>query len=83
MDELGRAIKDVTDEVVAAMAKYPAMNSAHEGWAVIWEELDELWDEVKVKQGHRNAEKLYQEAKQTAAMAIRFMLDIANGRSQA
>lgn len=49
-------------------------NSAHEGYAVILEELDELWDEVKKRE--HDYKKMYNEAKQVAAMAIRFMDDL-------
>ena len=52
-------------------------NSAHEGYAVILEELDELWDEVKKSRLSRSQERLHDEARQVAAMAIRFMLDVA------
>lgn len=70
-----RALNSVQDEVVAATRKYKPFNSCHEGFAVLAEEVDELWDEVKVKQGSRDMEKLYNEAKQCAAMAVRFMVD--------
>jgi glutamyl-tRNA reductase len=60
------------------------MNSAHEGWAVIWEELDELWDEVRAKQGARDVAKMRKEAVQVAAMAMRFVLDVCDSeRGQA
>lgn len=72
------ALDDVYEEVEKAMSKYPPFNSAHEGYSVLAEEVDELWEEVKVKQGNRDVDKLYAEAKQVAAMAVRFMVDIAN-----
>ena len=52
------------------------MSSFHEGYAVILEELEELWDEVKLKPHMRSKEKLRVEAMQIAAMAIRFMVDL-------
>lgn len=69
---LDLALAEVRAEVVRAIEKYPTFNSAHEGYAVIAEELDELWDEVKGN-GPVRARK---EAVQVAAMAIRFMTDI-------
>lgn len=75
-------IGDVRAELEQARALFPRFNSAHEGWAVIQEELDELWQEVKANKGGTavayNAGPMYQEAKQVAAMAIRFMLDICH-----
>ena len=54
------------------------MQSAHEGYAVLLEEVDELWDEVKKnpsKYAHRDKD-MRKEAIQIAAMAIRFVLDV-------
>ena len=55
-------------EIEKAVAKHPPMHSPHEGYSVILEELDELWDEVKADRG-RNTDALL-EALQTAAMEI-------------
>lgn len=71
-----QAINEVCEELTKAMEKYPSMSSYHEGWAVILEEVDELWDEVKLKPALRDKEKLRAEAKQIAAMALRFMIDL-------
>lgn len=56
--------------------RWPPMNSAHEGFAVLAEEVDELWDHVKVKQGERDVPEMTYEAVQVAAMALRFILDV-------
>jgi hypothetical protein len=50
------------------------MHGAHEGYAVILEELDELWAEVKA-QVH-NPDRMRKEALQVAAMAVRFVEDV-------
>jgi hypothetical protein len=52
------------------------MNSAHEGYAVLAEEVDELWDHVKVQQGKRDVVEMTYEAVQVAAMALRFIVDV-------
>ncbi len=44
------AISAVADELFSAMRRYAPMHSAHEGYAVIAEELDELWDAVRMRQ---------------------------------
>lgn len=69
---------DVVDELTAATAKFGSFNSAHEGFAILKEEVDELWDEVRAKQGARDPQKLRREAVQVAAMAIRFILDVVD-----
>lgn len=71
-------LDDVRAEVTRAMAKFPPFNSAHEGWAVLYEEVDELWEDVRAKQGDRRLEDMRAEAIQVAAMAVRFALDICN-----
>lgn len=77
-EKLGQLLTDVEAEVHAATQKWPAMNSAHEGYGVLMEEVDELWDEIKIKQKNRDLEKMRKEAIQVAAMAIRFAHDVCN-----
>lgn len=70
------ALRAVRDELSIAQEMYPAMASPHEGYAVILEELEELWELVKRKQAHHNQAAMRSEAKQVAAMALRFMIDL-------
>ena len=74
---------EVVIELERAMAQYAAMHSPHEGWAIILEELEELWDEVKVRDDQRSVERMRAEAVQVAAMAMRFIIDICGGGSGA
>lgn len=69
-----KAVNDVISELTRARNKFPAFGNAHEGYAVILEELDELWDEIKKKDPSR--EDLRAEAMQVAAMGLRFMIDV-------
>ena len=48
--------------------------SPHEGYAVLLEELDELWDEIKKKRPDK--ERMREEAIQVGAMAIKFIASI-------
>lgn len=75
-DVAERAFADVRAELERANAEYGPFHSAHEGWAVVQEEVDELWDEVKKKSKVRSARRMREEAIQIAAMAIRFATDI-------
>lgn len=70
-------------ELQRAISLHAPMASAHEGYAVILEELDELWDEVK-KGGTepRSVERMRKEAIQVAAMALRFVHDVCDGRAK-
>ncbi len=79
---------DVRIEIELARALYRPMASAHEGWAVLREEVEEsmvemklavdrkLWEEVKKKPSKRDAELIYRELVQVAAMAQRMAEDI-------
>lgn len=66
-------VQQIVTEVNDACVKWPPFNSAHEGFAVLKEEVDELWDHVKVNQKRRDLTEMKKEAKQVAAMALRFM----------
>ena len=74
-----KVLTEVGEELSRALRKHEKVNSAHEGYAVILEELDELWDEVKVRANKRRTKKMRKEAIQVAAMAIRFVLEVCNG----
>ncbi len=71
------AIELVINELAAASAVNGAFHSAHEGLAVIHEEFDELKDEVWLKERDRIPENMIKEAKQLAAMGLRFLIDVA------
>ena len=74
VEAIDAALAEVRAELTAAMGAHDAMRGPHEGWAVIHEEEDELWDEVR--QRHPNNDRLRSEARQVAAMAVRFMVDV-------
>jgi hypothetical protein len=67
---------EIAVEATRAQTKHKPMNSAHEAYAVILEELDELWDEIKKKVPDKP--KLREEAIQTAAMCVRFIHDVVD-----
>lgn len=74
MNITDKVLDEVFEEYICAVDKFPAFKSAHEGYAVILEELDELWHEVKQRDRDDNA--MRKEAIQVATMAIRFVIDI-------
>ncbi len=71
-----KAFLEVRSELEDATMKFPPLCSAHEGYAIILEELDELKEEVFTNQKRRTVSKMMEEARHVAAMAIRFMVDI-------
>lgn len=72
------ALKEVEKELEFANDNWPPYNSAHEGYAVLKEEVDELWTIVKTKQKNRDLFQMRKEAIQVAAVALRFALDVCN-----
>lgn len=83
---MGRALGhgaavDAIEELEKARKGYPTpFNSAHEGFSIMNEEVDELWDEVRAKQGgDRDPDSMRKEAVQVAAMAMRFIDDVVDG----
>ena len=66
------ALLDLRYELQRARSLHPDLRSAHEGYAVILEELDELWDHVRTKQSERDLDAMRVEAIQIATTAIRF-----------
>jgi hypothetical protein len=69
-------LAEVANEIIAecgrGMARFAPFNSAHEGYAVILEELDEAWDEIKANR----PEKAIGEMIQVGAMALRFVVEM-------
>ena len=70
---------DVLEECAEACSRYPAMRSPHEGYAILLEEVDELWELVRVKQLQHDYVAMRREAIQIAAMAMRFVHDLCGG----
>lgn len=61
----------VDKEQKRATKKHGPIRSFHEGYAVLLEEVDELWDEVKKKTENRNIDNIKEELVQIAAMAAK------------
>jgi hypothetical protein len=66
----------IEEEYRRASRLHPPFNSPHEGFAILLEEIDELWEAVKMKECEPNRNLyMYEEAIQIGAMAIRFITD--------
>lgn len=75
--QLLEALRAVSDEVERAQSIYGGFASAHEGYAVLLEEVDELKAEVWKGPRKRDYDAMMKEACQVAAMAVRLMIEIA------
>jgi hypothetical protein len=71
-------LNNILVEYEKAEKKFGKFASHHEGYAVILEELDELWELIKNNKNQDDEWKLKvrKEATQVAAMAFRFMVDL-------
>lgn len=67
---------EISNEYRRARTKHAPMRGAHEGYAILLEEVDELWDEVK-KRDPSKAE-MRKEAIQIAAMALAFVMEVCD-----
>lgn len=83
-DVLIEEVRVVTDRVLAeleaALQAHHQFNGAHEAWAVIYEEVEELkssvfWDR-KTRTDAEWVRRMEHEAVQIAAMALRFLLEV-------
>jgi len=68
---------EACDECCRASDLHPPMNSAHESYAVILEELEKFWEEVQKKAENRSKERMRKELIRIAAMAIRTVCDLS------
>lgn len=77
-NEVERAAVEACDEVVRATSMWPPFNSAHEAYAVLAEEFDELKAHVWKNQKKRDLAEMRKEAIQVAAMALRFATEVCD-----
>ena len=69
-------VLEVHSELERAMQLHGPQRSAHESYAVILEELDEFWQEVRKKSRPRDPKAMRMELIQTAAMCCRAIHDL-------
>lgn len=63
-------------EFMRATKLYPSFHSNHEAYAVIKEEVDELWDEIKKSKELTGNAEIRRELIQVGAMVIRYLNDL-------
>lgn len=73
-ERIAEAARLVLEELMTAAEQFGAFRTAHEGYAVLLEEVDELWDAIKNKET-TDYDKA-REAVQVAAMGMRMLIDI-------
>lgn len=72
-----RILKLIGKEYIRARRIYPPFHSTHEGFAVMKEEVDELWELVKKNKGYMIDDRtMVKECIQIAAMSLAFIVDL-------
>ena len=71
---MDKILDEIQAEYEKARKKFPPMHSFHEGYAILQEELDEAWDEIKRK--NVDPKLLRIEMTQVAAMAYAFIREL-------
>lgn len=69
---------EFSTELLRAREWFGPMASAHEGYAILAEEMDELWDIVKQKQTERDYAALRKECVQLGAMVLAFLIEVVD-----
>lgn len=80
-EEAENIIDCIRKELLEATYVYGPMHSAHEGFAILLEEVEELKWHIWQKPALRNDTTMKKEAIQVAAMAIRFIFDICDKKT--
>ncbi len=75
LKKIVRIADDIREEVCLSMSLHNPLNSDHEAYSVIMEEIEEYWEEVKKKRAERNRDNMRKELIQIAAMCIRTIVD--------
>lgn len=72
-------IHETMCELNLAQINFPPFRSGHEGFAILKEEVDELWEAIRMKQSDpARPQAMRKEAIQVAAMALRFLVDVCS-----
>jgi hypothetical protein len=71
-----KIIEDILIEFSKATSNYGEFHSPHEGYSIILEELEELWEEIKKSPKNRDYKNMRKEAIQLTAMSLRFIYDM-------
>lgn len=77
VEKMNRVLSNVASELLRAKTLFPAkFVNQHEGYAVLLEEVDELWIEIKKNQKNYDLDAQRKEATQAAAMLVRFIVEL-------
>jgi hypothetical protein len=70
---IDESLRQIENEFLRASDLYSDLHSNHEAYAVIKEEVDELWDEIKKYKNTRGNKFIKEELIQIGAMVVRYL----------
>jgi NTP pyrophosphatase (non-canonical NTP hydrolase) len=70
------ALNKINEEFIKAEKKHPPFTSAHEGYGVLMEEVEELFEEIRKREENRDYEAMAEEAAHVAAVAMRLIVHV-------
>ncbi len=68
-----KSLELIESEYIRASGLYPDFHSNHEAYAVIKEEVDELWDAIKKEKNVKGNDQIRHELIQIGAMVVKYL----------
>ncbi len=75
---LSAVLHEVGDEVKETESNCPPLNSPHEGWAMLHQEMELLWAHVCMPKDRRDHASMRWRALRMSAMAVSFVRDVCD-----
>lgn len=77
--DLTKISQEIMREAVRARDRYSPYNSLHEAYAVLKEEIEEFWTEVKKRPNNRFKKSIRKEVIQIGAVSMLILMDLLDG----
>jgi hypothetical protein len=79
---IGKAIRLIIPEYNQIIFKNPPLHNVYEGWAMLEQGLEQLWNEVKKDKNIRSVELMRKESILIGVTAMRFIIDLCMEENQ-
>jgi hypothetical protein len=79
---IGKAIRMIIPEYNQIIFKNPPLHNVQEGWVMLEQGMEELWNEVKKDKNIRSGELMRKEAIFISVTAMRFIIDLCMEENQ-
>lgn len=79
---IGKAIRLIIPEYNQIICKNPPLQNTYEGWAMLLQATEQLWDEVKKDKNLHANEQMRKQAILVGATTMRFIIDLCMEEKQ-